>query len=137
MFLELDELSTHAYQEVMDEISRNDDSIPLQAIQAAIEEAKGYLTAYDVDAIFSATGDNRNPVLLLYIKDIAIWHFINLANVAIEMQLRLDRYEKAIKWLEKVQSGKVNPPNFPLPAPPVGDNNFIKWGSNPKRGSHF
>ncbi|SEW02046.1 Protein of unknown function [Chitinophaga sp. YR573] len=136
MFLELSELSTHAYKEVMDEISRDDDTIPEDAINAAIEEARGYLTAYDVDAIFSATGDNRNPVLLLYIKDIAIWHFINLANVAIEMELRSDRYDKAIKWLEKVQSGKTNP-SLPLPAPPVGDNNFIKWGGNQRRGSHY
>ena len=52
---------------------------------------------YDTEAIFAATGNNRNPILLLYIKDIAVWHFINLANPNVEMQLRQDRYEKAVK----------------------------------------
>lgn len=138
-FLTVEELYTHLHEEVIDEITGNDDTKAESAIKAALEEALGYLSAYDTATIFAATGDARNPILLLYTKDIAVWHFINLANPNVEMQLRLDRYEKAVKWLEKVQAGKTNP-SLPLPAAPEDGSpleNFMKWGSNPKRNNYF
>ena len=110
----------------------------IEAIKAATAEARGYLTAYDMDAIFAAVDDDRNPIVLLYIKDIAVWHYIQLANPAVDMELRLKRYEQAIKFLEKVQSGKTNP-NLPYPpATPPGDTNtYIKYGGNDKRLNNF
>lgn len=138
MFLSPEEVKTHLYNGVVDEISRADVTILQSAIDAAIEEARGYLTAYDVAAIFAATGDNRNPILLLYVKDITVWHYIQLANPAVDMQLRLDRYEKAIKWFEKVQSGKTNPDlPYPVVDPPMQADNYIKWGGNYKRNSNY
>lgn len=137
-YLTATEIQTHLYNGVVDEISRADTTILDTAISAAIEEAKGYLTAYDIESVFAATGDDRNPILLLYIKDITIWHYIQLANPAVDMQLRMERYEKAVKWLEKVQSGKTNP-NLPYPTvpPPAEANNYIKWGGNNKRISNY
>jgi len=140
-FLEPGDILSHLYEGVIDEINRGDDSKLLEAIKAAIAEARGYLTAYDLAAIFSTAGDDRNPILLLYIKDIAVWHYIQLTNPGVEMQLRLDRYEKAIKWFEKVQSGKTNP-DLPYPTEPVDPQsgsveNHIKWGGNKKRGNYF
>lgn len=126
------------YTGVSDEISRGDATLLDSAISAAIEEASGYLTAYDQAAIFAAVGNARNPILLLYVKDIAVWHYIQLCNPAIDLELRQDRYDRALKWLEKVQSGKTNP-NLPYPA--VADdataNNYIKTGSNLKRNNYF
>lgn len=138
MYLTADEISTHLYGEVTDLISRGDSSKLEEAIDAATDEAKGYLSAYDTDAIFAATGTDRAPVLLLFVKDIAVWHYIQLANPAVEMQLRLDRYEKAVKWLEKVQSGKVVPQLAykPVTAPDV-QNNYVKWGGNIKRRNYY
>lgn len=140
-FLTTEEINTHLYGEVTTEINRGDASNLQTAINAAIAEAKGYLTAYDVATIFNATGDDRNPILLLYTKDIAVWHYIQLSNPGVEMQLRLDRYEKAIKWFDKVQRGQTNP-DLPYPAAPVDatggtTENFIRWGSNQKRSNHY
>jgi len=75
------------------------------------------------------------------VKDVAVWHFLQLSNPGVEMELRLERYEKAIKWFEKVQSGKTNP-NLPLPVAPVDTfsgsvENFMKWGSKPKRQNNY
>lgn len=108
------------------------------AIRAAIAEAKGYLRAYDTDRIFAAVDDERNPILLLYVKDCAVWHYIQLANPAVDMAIRLTRYEKAIEWFKMVQSGKTNP-DLPYPevAPPNEPNNYMKWGSIPKRQNNF
>jgi hypothetical protein len=79
-------------------------------------------------------------LLVMYAKDIALWHFIQLANPNIDLAFRQSRYELAINWLEKVQKGKASP-TFPYPASQTGDNapgnNYIKIGSNSKRSHHF
>lgn len=137
-FLTVPELSTHLYGEVVDEISRNDNDNPQAAIDAAIAEASSYLTAYDVTAIFAATGSARNSIILLYCKDIAVWHYIQLANPGVEMELRQTRYTNAIAYLAKIQSGKANP-HLPVVAPEddAPANNFLAYGSNPKRGNQW
>jgi len=137
-FLTPDEIKTHLYSEIVNMVDRTDNSVLQSAIDAAISEVKSYLSAFDTDAIFSSEGDDRNPILLLYTKDISVWHFIQLANPNTNLELRADRYEKAIAWLDKVMRGQVVP-DLPMPAPPSdGDqNNFIKWGANAPRNSYF
>lgn len=139
-YLNAAEINSHLYGEVVQEIERSPTATAQLdfAISAAIEEARGYLTAYDTAAIFAATGNDRNPILLLYIKDIAVWHYIQLSNPGVEMDLRLERYKRAIEWLENVQKGKSNP-TLPYPAvtPPSEPDNYIKWGSNTKRINNF
>lgn len=139
-FISVDELSTHLYGELVDAISRNDDDIPQRAIDGAIAEVKGYLGDFDKDTIFGATGINRHPLLLIYVKDIAVWHFIVLANPNIEISLREKRYDAAIRWLTKVQKRDITP-DLPL-KPTDGDTGQIGikriiQGSNPPRRSHF
>jgi phage gp36-like protein len=137
-YLTTAEISSHLYAGVVAEISRDEESILEMAIAAAIEEARGYLTAYDVPAIFAAVEDARNPIVLLYIKDIAVWHYIQLSNPGVEMELRQIRYEKATKYFEKIQNGKVNP-SLPYPAaPPAAEaESYIKYGSIEKRINNF
>lgn len=105
-FLTTPEINTHLYGETVTAIDRSNDALLQSAIDAAIAEAKGYLSAYDIPAIFGTSGDERNPILLLYCKDIAVWHFIQLARPNVDFELRADRYEKAIKWLDKIQAGR-------------------------------
>lgn len=46
-YLEIEEMTTHIYEEDMDVISHGDDAAMMSAIDAAIEEVQGYLTKYD------------------------------------------------------------------------------------------
>jgi phage gp36-like protein len=120
MFLETDELKSaiYAYQlaEIV-EITEDDDTnldIVIMAIDAAIEEIKSYLrpnnqgrwndgrNRYDVDAIFSASGSERNPLILEFTKSIAVWYVCRLSNVDIIHEKVKERYDRAIEWLEKV-----------------------------------
>lgn len=139
-FLTPSEINTHLYGEVVAEIERHATDTPLlqSAIDASVAEVKSYLSQYDKAAIFGATGNDRNPIILLYTKDIAVWHYINLCNVDVDYEERRERYEKATEWLGKVQSGKVVPE---LPVPAIENTTegegFIKWGSNPKRSNNF
>lgn len=142
-FLTPEELNTHLYAELVDEITRSDDSIAQMAIDAGVFEMKGYLTGFDIPTIFSAMGDDRNPLVLTLAKDIAAWHLVCLANPNIDLDLREKRYNNAIAWLKGVQSGKIVP-DLPVVEPPIDDegNPIIqegkfRWGSNPKRQNHY
>jgi phage gp36-like protein len=137
MFLDTTELKTHLYDEQVGEIIRGDAAIAPAAIDAAVMEMQGYLTAYDIAAIFNATGIDRNPLILLFCKDIAVWHLITLAVPDVEYRLREERYKRAIQWLRDVQQRKN------LPALPVVANatnateGLLTWGSNKKRNNRL
>lgn len=139
-FITVDELSTHIYGELVDAISRDNDDIPQRAIDGAVYEVKGYLGDFDTQAIFTDEGNNRHPLILIYVKDIAVWHFIVLANPNIEIKLREKRYDNAIAWLKGVQARKITP-DLPLKltdenSNPKGVSRIIQ-GSNPPRRNHI
>lgn len=80
----------------------------------AIEEISGYLRPkYDTTAIFSATAGQRNRLVVMYACDIAIYHMAASTPQKMGMEIRKERYERAIKWLEGVQAGKIVP-DLPL-----------------------
>lgn len=116
-YLTPEEINTHLHAEIQNEISRDDEEKMQTAIDAAVEEVSSYLSNYDRTAIFAAIDSARNPIILLYCKDVAVWHFIQLANPNVDMALRERRYELASEKLKLIQSGKMNP-NLPLPLPP-------------------
>ena len=141
-YLDIEDMYTHIYQENIETISRGDDAAMLSAIDAAIEEASGYLTKYDTKKIFSATGDRRNAILLLFIKDIAAWHFVNLCNAGVDLDLREKRYNRAIEWLENNQNR--NNPNLPTLSDTTTSGctspfcrKGLDYGSNLRHDHHF
>ncbi|PSL06549.1 DUF1320 domain-containing protein [Cecembia rubra] len=103
-FINKEDLSTHIYPEGMDAISREDDSNIEEAITAAIQESSQYLSKYDTEAIFSTEGEDKKKYsnLITYIKDIAKWHFIAVANVTVDLELAERRYSAAIKGLIQI-----------------------------------
>lgn len=137
MFIEAEELKTHLYQENIDVIARTDTTIVTAAIDGAVQEAKGYLSDYDRTVIFSAVGDDRNALLLIFVKDMAVWHFLNLCNAGSDLQLRQDRYNRAVDWLKGVRRGDITPD---LPKMIDGDGKVtggVIYGSNAKKNQHF
>lgn len=80
----------------------------------AIEEISGYLRpVYDVDAIFSAGEFDRNRLVVMYTVDIALYHLSAAMPQKMGAEIRKERYERAIRWLEGVQSGRIIP-DLPL-----------------------
>lgn len=132
------DFNTHIYTELINVIQRNDETILTAAIAAAESEAKGYLSRYDTDSLFAQDGQDRDPALLMRLKDMAAWHFITLANADIDLEVRKTRYDEAKSWLKDVQSGKVHMKDWPLPteAEP-GDNDIIKVSSRTKRDTNW
>lgn len=137
MYLTQTELKTHLRDEYAELISRGDDTLLTASIDGAIAQASGYLGDYDTKTIFEANGEQRNPLLLIFVKDIAVYHFINLCGAGSYYERREKRYDGAIAWLKGVQKGIVTP-NLPKSVSSAGrSSSSIHIASNAKRGNHF
>lgn len=90
----------------------------------AMEEIAGYLRPkFDTKAIFKAEGEKRNRLIVMYTADIALYHMSASMPQKMGSEIREERYERAVKWLEDVQAGKVIPD-----LPEVVDENGIPSG---------
>ena len=93
----------------------------------AIEEISGYLRpVYDTGAIFAATGGDRNRLIVMYTADIVLYHLTASQPQKMGSEIRKERYERAIKWLEGVQAGRIVP-DLPLAAV---DDGFAGFGTS-------
>ena len=108
------DLASVMYTEIIDEITRSNSDLVTEAIDTAISEAKMYLTRYDLVQLFgdeiadtSATFTDR--LLSRLVKNIALWHLLQLANPNINYEDAKIRYEQAIHNLKEIQKGVADP----------------------------
>lgn len=99
----------------------------------AMEEIAGYLRpVYDTDAVFSASADDRNRLIVMYTADIVLYHLTASQPQKMGSEIRKERYDRAIKWLEGVQAGKIIP-DLPLKVSEDGSSSFgTSFHSSPK-----
>lgn len=99
----------------------------------AREEISGYLRpVYDTDAVFSASGEERNRLIVMYTADIVLYHLTASQPQKMGSEIRKERYERAIKWLEGVQAGRIVP-DLPLMVSEDGSSGFgTSFHSSPK-----
>lgn len=114
MFITTDEMKSVLYSYQMNEIAEGDETIITSGILAGISEVKAYFTAsnqkqwedgrpkYDVNAIFGATGNKRDPFVMRMCKTVAAWNICELANVDIIYEHVKERYQNVISTLEKI-----------------------------------
>lgn len=127
------------HAEILDAVIRQDQPTLEMAEDRAIEEMKSYLSSrYDVDNIFNKTGTARNQLIVMFAIDITLYHLYSAINRMRTPQERIDRYKRAIKWLEDVADGLINPVGLPLILDATtGEDtlNPIRWGSEDKYNS--
>lgn len=115
----------------LDVISQADATVRAEAEKEAVEEMSSYLRPnYDVSAIFGAEGDSRNRQLVMYACDIALYHMAASLPARMGMEIRKERYERAVRWLEGVQAGKVLPDLTLKEASGADASGQIRYGSN-------
>lgn len=137
MFITPDELKTVMYTYQVSEITENDTDIAQMAIDAAVGEMKGYLRRYDTSAIFTATGTDRNPLIMELCKSMAAWYLIRLANVDMLYSQIKERYDRAVAWLTKVADGGLYP-ELPLITTESGQvQTTMRTGSQTKFNHHY
>lgn len=131
-----EELKTHAYDEEIAMIIREDETIALAAIDMAIEYAESkLLKQYDTDEIFSKIGSERSSLLVGFIKDIALWNLIGLATPNIDYSDKEKRFNIANAWLKDVYKGM--PTNLPKKELQPDKSNSFSFKSNPKRENRY
>jgi phage gp36-like protein len=142
MLLTESDLYTHIYQDIVDEIKRNDNTVIGSCLRMAEEEAKSFLGRYDLDKLFgigNAAPEVSSILLKSKVKDIACWQLIKLANPNISYEAFRLAYEDTISYFKMILNGKVTPDGWPL-KPDAGDYKpgaSITWKSNPKRRNHY
>ena len=125
MFLLKEDLPSSMYGFQMEQITEGNDDIIDMAMAAAEEEVRSYLSGnnmrewqdgrlqYDVDAILSAQGEARNPLILKQAITIAKWWIVELCNADVIYEQVKERYDRSIKWLSQLAKGEVNLSSLP------------------------
>lgn len=128
-FISLEDYDASIHREILDSLLRQgtsdyDPQIIEICEDRAISEMKSYLNKkYDCQAIFSQTGEERHPLILMFALDITIYHIFCQHNPYKMSKIREDRYERAIKWLKGVMKGDITVEGAPLlPSDALSDN---------------
>lgn len=130
---------TRIKDNVLADIINDDTSIRVNAELTAQAEMESYLNMrFDVAAIFSQTGTDRDHNIVMIMVDIVLYHiYSRLASVQVP-ENRMDRYNDAKRWLEWVSQGKLSP-NLPKVLDGEGQDtkNTVIYGSEDKRNPYY
>jgi phage gp36-like protein len=138
-FVSLSDYDASIHREILDAITREDPTIIEVCQQRAIAEMRSYLCKrYDCDALFAASGDDRNQLVLMMLLDIAIYHLFCIHNPQKLSQIRRDRYDRAVEWLRAVAAERISIADAPLLPQDVraAGSQFLLRG-NGRRVSHM
>ena len=106
-------------------ISQVSHEIRNAAEMQAQAEIAGYLNPkYDTSAIFNPE-NTRHPLIVMYTADIALYHMSAAMPGKMGAEVRTQRYERAIRWLEGVASGKIVPTGLPLATTTTPDGKVV------------
>jgi phage gp36-like protein len=134
-FLTLDDYLAVCEPDTINLLSQFSEEVRHRAERYAMEQAASYLRSrYDMEAAFAAAGNDRNAQLVMVTADIACYHLCSSLPRRQGHEIRQERYELAVKWLENAQSGMCMPALPPLTAADGSDmGNPIRFGSLPKQ----
>ena len=142
-FITPEDYDASIHREILDSMLRTDsqkDSAIVEICEdRAVAEMRSYLSKYyDCDAIFSQTGPDRHPLILMMAIDIAVYHIFCLHNPYKMSQIRKDRYDRAVEWLKAVAKGDITIDGAPrLPEEEQAENSPWQIASNGLREMHM
>ena len=114
-FVQIEDYDASVHREILDALVRDDESLVEICEDRAIAEMRCYLSKrYDCDAIFSASGTERNQLVLMMVIDIAVYHIFCIHNPQKLSQIRKDRYERAVEWMRAVADEEISIDGVPL-----------------------
>ncbi|MCB9245964.1 MAG: DUF1320 family protein [Flavobacteriales bacterium] len=110
MYLLPEELNTVLRDDVRGMLSEFDSSLIEQIIAETEAIVRTYLgEIYDMDVEMAKTLTDRNYAILKHFKDIVIYEIFSRHTRQINEVVAM-RYDYAMKWLEKVATGKISLP---------------------------
>lgn len=127
-FLTEEDYISQIRDETLNDLTEFDADVRTDAELRAQAEMEAYLRdRYNVGDIFEATGTSRNALIVMYLIDIALYHMYSAVTPSMVPQIRVDRYNAAMKWLDMVRRGQINPalpPNQDTDGNPTGTSIF-------------
>lgn len=142
-FILLSDYDATVHREILDSLLRGDATEGNAVIEAcenrAIATVRSLVGArYDCGAIFSATGGERNVLVLKVCLDIAVYEIFCQHNPYKMSQVRRDRYDDAMQWLRDVRDFNANIEGAPLlDEERQKDNSRWLIDSRPQRDMYF
>lgn len=142
-FILLSDYDATVHREILDSLLRGDAAEGNAVIEVcenrAVATVRSLIGArYDCDAIFSATGDERNVLVLKVCVDIAVYEIFCQHNPYKMSQVRKDRYDDAMQWLRDVRDFNANIEGAPLlDEERQKDNSRWLIGSHLQRDMYF
>lgn len=92
---------------------------------------------YDLTDVLSATGNDRNPVLLEHAANMVCYYLFDSVSDAVEPTKFERKYARAIQWLKDVQQGRLQV-DFPQKMDAADQEiNQMRFGSLPKQKNTF
>lgn len=134
-FVNIEDYDASVHREILDALVRDDQSLVEICEDRAIAEMRCYLSKrYDCDTIFSASGEDRNQLILMMVIDIAVYHIFCIHNPQKLSQIRKDRYERAVEWMRAVADEEISIEGVPmLPEDERASKASLMFKSNRKR----
>ena len=138
-FVELTDYDASIHRDILDALVRGDETDhEASEGRAKAERGVNLSKRYDCDKIFSATGTNRNQLVLMMVIDIAVYHIFCIHNPQKLSQIRKDRYERAVEWMKAVAAEEISIEGAPLlPEEERAGKSSFHIQSNPKRVNHW
>lgn len=138
MYLTISDLQNGIQPEILSVVTRSSDNAA-RAISDAIDMAKSYLaTRYDTDAEFARSADDRAPVVVKLVRDIAIYYCLQYHGMVEINEPRRTAYDDAIRYLEAARSEKVVVPGLiRLTGSRPSQSSYVRHGGNKKRNNQF
>ena len=138
-FINPEDYDASIHREILDALTREDDSLLEVCEDQAVAEMRGYLSArFDCDRIFSATGEQRHPLVLMFAKDITLYHVFCVHNPQKISKIRIDRYSRSLEWLKGVAKYEISVEGLPLKdSEESWKASPFQMRSNPKRNTRY
>lgn len=141
-FIQITDYDATIHREILDSLLREEagSSATVEVCEnRAIATVRSLIgNRYDCDAIFAATGDQRNVIILKVCVDIAVYEIFCQHNPYKMSKIREDRYKDAMTFLREVRDFDASIEGAPLlPEETQADNSRWQIESDCLRATHF
>lgn len=132
--LNMNDILTVIDQATLNTVTGNDNTLLDRVEQQAIDEMSGYIDVrYDASKVFS-NRSSISPAVKMYLIDIILYHLHSRISPDHIPELRKERYQSAVNWLEKIADGFINPD---LPLKDIDNKTPLRFGSGEKQSHYF
>uniref|UniRef100_UPI00321676C8 phage protein Gp36 family protein n=1 Tax=uncultured Draconibacterium sp. TaxID=1573823 RepID=UPI00321676C8 len=136
-FLSKADLQKSITADMLNAVLDGNDALIDQTCDEAVGKMKERLNGkFDVEAIFTATGAERHPVVLAYAKDLTIYMLWKITDPLGIPSLRKDAYKEAMQWLTDCMNGDMST-TLPTTTEPNESGGDFHFGSNDARNNHY